>query len=317
MKVLTLIFFAIILFSSVNCSIAQDKMSIKFGKVTRADFNVKPPSIDSTPDAMVVADWGNTQIIGQTNAKYDGFNSQRNKVYVNTTLLKFTRKTRIKIINKNGLDAATVNIFLSNWANDTERVEGLKAYTYNLKGRRVVKTKLKSSNVISEIINPYLGSKRFTFPAVQDGSILEYSYTIESDISFNLKPWYFQSEYPCLWSEYKVSIPDVYKYLIKPQVYQSFFINKVDQTHGHFDYFYGSDTHGPYLQYDINASPQEMMNEMSNISAFSNQFSLAVVKENHTWVMKDIPAIKEESFSSTTMNNIEKLEFQFVAKYFP
>lgn len=57
MKVLTIAFFVTILFCSVNCSTAQDKMSIKFGRVTLADFNVKPPSTDSsTPNAMVVAD---------------------------------------------------------------------------------------------------------------------------------------------------------------------------------------------------------------------------------------------------------------------
>ncbi len=40
--------------------------------------------------------------------------------------------------------------------------------------------------------------KKFTFPNVKEGSIIEFEYTKMSDFLQNLEPWEFQGAYPRL-----------------------------------------------------------------------------------------------------------------------
>ncbi|MES2847499.1 MAG: hypothetical protein V4685_00465, partial [Bacteroidota bacterium] len=83
------------LFFFTNVS-AQDKLPIKFGKVKLEDFDVKSPLIDSSTNAVVVADVGNSEFIA-------------NRTDLSFSLL-FREQKRIKVITKNGFDAATVTI---------------------------------------------------------------------------------------------------------------------------------------------------------------------------------------------------------------
>ncbi len=49
-------------------------------------------------------------------------------------------------------------------------------------------------------------------PNVKEGSMVEYSYTIQSDFLFDLREWEFQNTIPVAWSEYRVTIPEYFKY---------------------------------------------------------------------------------------------------------
>jgi hypothetical protein len=59
--------------------------------------------------------------------------------------------------------------------------------------------------------------QRFTFPDMQVGSIIEYSYTVNSSWTSMLPPWRFQGHYPHLWSEYTVIVPDLFNYAVTIQ----------------------------------------------------------------------------------------------------
>ena len=74
---------------------AQDKLNIKFGKVSAEDFNLTNAVIDSSANAVVVADVGFSEFQGNTKSNFS---------------LRFKRQARIKILNKNGLEAANVEI---------------------------------------------------------------------------------------------------------------------------------------------------------------------------------------------------------------
>lgn len=52
----------------------------------------------------------------------------------------------------------------------------------------------------------------FTFPNVQDGSILEYSYTIVSPYFFDLDGWEFQHSLPTIYSKFKTDLPAHFRY---------------------------------------------------------------------------------------------------------
>ncbi len=94
---------------------AQDKLNIKFGKIAPADFVIKSPVVDSNANAVVIADIGNSTFEGTNNGTFS---------------LMFKRHKRIKIMNKNGFEAAKFEIFLySNGPSAEETVDQLKAVT--------------------------------------------------------------------------------------------------------------------------------------------------------------------------------------------
>ena len=74
---------------------AQDKLNIIFRKITSADFDLSKYKYDTSASAVIIADVGNTSFTG--NMK-------------NNFTLVFKRFTRIKILNKNGYDAAVREI---------------------------------------------------------------------------------------------------------------------------------------------------------------------------------------------------------------
>ncbi|HLG41708.1 MAG TPA: transglutaminase domain-containing protein, partial [Chitinophagaceae bacterium] len=174
-----------------------------------------------------------------------------------------------------------------------EELSSLKAITYNLENGKVTETKLESKSVFKDKLDKKHTLKKFTFPNIKEGSIIEYQYTLKSDFIFNLQPWEFQGEYPKLWSEYTVRMPEFLYYVTLSQGYQSFYIK--DQKGGSSN-FNISDSRG--------AGATER-----------DQFSASIT--DYRWVMKNVPALKEEGFTSTIRNHIAKIEFQLAETRLP
>ena len=188
--------------------------------------------------------------------------------------------------------------------NKEEKLEDLDAYTYNLENGKVVETKVPKSSVFTERSSKNWVIKKFTFPAIKEGSIVEFSLVIKSDFFFNLQPWTFQGKYPVLWSEYDAAMPDFYKFVTITQGYQPFFINKTSSTPHRFTFTErvqrGEST--------IGAPPT---------SSGSTSFNVDGMTDAHTWVMKDVPALKEEAFTTTVNNSVAKIEFQLSQVAYP
>jgi hypothetical protein len=251
---------------------AQDKVPVKFGKVEPADFEIKQ-AYDTGAAAVVIADVGESYFEGNSKGWFT---------------LVFKHKKRVKIINRNGFDIGDVQISLYSQGTDEERLQDLKAITYNLENGKVVETKLDNSSVFKEKINKNISIKKFTFPALKEGSIIELSYTIASDFLFNLQPWEFQGSYPRLWSEYNVRMPEFFNYVFLSQGYRPFHIKKQEPGYQSFTIIEsGSTAGGSSDRFDIRAN--------------TNEFK---------WVIKDVPALKEESFTSTLRNHIQRISFQ-------
>jgi hypothetical protein len=252
---------------SVN---AQEKSNAKFGKISPQDF-VLPEDADTTHGAVILADIGEAYFEG--NAK--GWFS-----------LLFKHFRRVKIINKNGFDAAKGEISLYTNGSGKEKVYGLKGYTYNIEGGKVVETKLDDESIFADKINKNFLEKKFTMPAVKEGSIIEYTYTTTSDFLFNLQPWSFQGTYPRLWSEYKVAIPQFFNYVFLANGYLQFTINERKDNFSTFSII------------------------EDNGTSRSDRFTISANVYENRWVIKNVPALKEEKFTSTLRNHISKIEFQ-------
>ena len=254
-------------------SYTQEKANVKFGDVTEKDFAKKVYSIDSNASAVVIADIGSSKIEGNSKGWFS---------------LVFKHYKRVHILNKNGYDIANVSEELYTNGSDEEQLEKLKAVTYNLENGKVVETKLDvKANVFKDNISKNWVVKKFTFPNVKEGSIIEFEYTKTSDFLENLEPWEFQSAYPRLWSEYNLSLPDFFGYVFITQGYKAYDIKDRKERKGIVSESFDSHT-GPGLR---------LYTLESNVA-------------DYRWVMKNVPALKEESYTSTINNHIAKIEFQ-------
>jgi Domain of Unknown Function with PDB structure (DUF3857)/Transglutaminase-like superfamily len=251
---------------------AQEKSKVKFGNVTEKDFASKLYPIDSNANAVVIADIGSSNIEGNNKAWFS---------------LVYRHFKRIHILNKNGYDIANVSISLYSDGEDEEQLDKLRAVTYNLENGKVVETKLDvKSNVFKDKISKNRVTKKFTFPNVKEGSIIEYEYIITSDFLTNLQPWEFQGAYPRLWSEYNLSVPAFLGYVFLTQGYKLYDIKNKEQ---HNESFQIADSRG---------------------AGATERFSFTAFVDDYRWVIKNVPALKEESYTSTIDNHISKIEFQ-------
>ncbi|HLZ87318.1 MAG TPA: DUF3857 domain-containing protein, partial [Puia sp.] len=257
---------------------AQDKMPVKFGKVTPQDFAVTAPGPDSAAGAIVIADFGTSSFEGNTQGWFS---------------LIYKHSCRIKILKREAFDAATITIPLYISGREVEKVESLRASTYNLEDGKVVETKLDDKSVFTNQLDKNHSEKKFSFPALKEGSIIEYTYTQVSPFLFNLQPWAFQREYPCLWSEYQAEMPNFFQYVTLGHGFVPFSINTNDTRNVAF-----------HVTIPGGADRNERYDFDDNVVT-------------HRWVMKNVPALKEEPFTTTVGNYMARLEFQLARYAFP
>ena len=250
---------------------AQEKPDVKFGKISPADFDLSNHSFDTSAGAVYISDIGSTVFDGGRNGWFT---------------ITYTRHVRIKILNKNGFDAASFIVQLYRNEDDEETLEKLKAATYNLEEGKVVTTKLEDRSVINDKLTENVHAKKFTLPAVREGSVIEVQYSIRSGFTENLQPWVFQGKYPRLWSEYTAAIPDVLGYIILTQGYRKFDIQTQQEQVKTF-----------WISKEIKAVGRNFTTLETGVMV-------------HRWVMKDVPPIEEERYITTLNNYIAKVEFQ-------
>lgn len=254
---------------------AQDKLPVKFGKVIPEDFNVTVAGPDSAAGAVVIADYGLSTFEPSNSGWFD---------------LVFKHSRRIKILRQNAFEAATIVIPLYVEGSQTEKLLSLHAATYTLENGKVVETRVEEKTVFTDQLSRHWVEKKFTFPALKEGAIIEYTYTQSSPFIFNLQPWSFQGEYPCLWSEYQVDMPNFFKYV----------------TLGH-----------GYANYDINTTDSRTMQFRLTIPGGAESDDHQTFEDlvvTHRWVMKNVSALKEEPFTTSLENYKARIEFQ-LAQY--
>lgn len=193
MKKLLLIIFIFIFLKSNG----QSGFSSSNYIVTGKDLETNTFEKDTTANALVIYEFGKSYIDKNT------FN------------LKFEFKQKLKILNRKGFDNAIITIYLYNNDKQKEKVSNIIATTHNLVNGDVEKIILNKNAVFEEKYNDNYTLVKFTLPSIQVGSVITYSYTLESPFIYKYKGWEFQDDIPKLYSEYQTSIPAIYEYNIK------------------------------------------------------------------------------------------------------
>lgn len=261
------------------CCTAQKKpttkvAAYKFEKIDATALSTKLYSLDSSAQAVMLADVVSTYINGNNKG---GFT------------LTFKRKARIHILSKSAYDEATIKIPLYTSGTSTETIDDIKGVTYNLDGATVTETKLTKENIFTEAYSRNIAVKKFTLPAVKEGSIVDFEYTVKSDFLFNLQPWTFQRSIPTLWSEYTLALPSFLDYVFLSQGFLPFTFHTQKETSAMFT----------------------MTDNRGTGSTERGSFTANVME--HRWGIENVPKLKEESYTSSLKNYYSKLEFQLAA----
>jgi hypothetical protein len=261
---------------------AQDKSKVQFGKVVPADFKLPlTPVIDSNTNAVILSEMGNVHFIGNKNSWFSHV---------------YKYQFRAKILNKKAFNLAKVSIHQYVDGDHKETVEDLAGTTYNLEDGKVVETHLEKNEIFDDKEEKHHFYKKFTLPAVREGSIIEYTYTLTSEFNFNLPIWNFQSvDYPSLWSEYSVEIPQTLSYVFVKQGVHNFVIDKNGTGH---------------QSYRLTKQSQGSLALTGGEDFFVNANTI-----KHQWAMKDIPAFHVENYLSSPRNYLDKIELQLSSIY--
>jgi transglutaminase-like putative cysteine protease len=231
---------------------------LKWGEVPLEQLKMTSYPPDSNASALILCDYGEVH-----------FDDEYNIVY--------TRHRRIKIFTKGGFEWGTHSVSYHT-KDRTQRVRDLEGMTITLRGDGTISTtELDDESVFEEDVTESWERVRFTLPALTEGCVVEYRYTIESESPHYMPDWEFQTSEPALWSEFRVKIPNVFGYAVLTQGYERFFVNESEVTKQSF------------------RSPRGL--EMVNVASAR-------------WVIKDVPAIREEPFMTTVDDYLAKVTFQ-------
>ncbi|MFN8356002.1 MAG: DUF3857 domain-containing protein [Spirosomataceae bacterium] len=272
MKISTILFsFISIVFSH---QLYGQTTSPTFGMVTKDDLSQSFFPKDSSANAVVIYDF--------CQSSFD--------FGLPTPHIIYERKVRIKIYKKSGLNYSNVIIPFRIESDDqgSEIVKNIKGRTYNLENGSIVTKDLDPSAVYEENTIDKTHKMKFSLPQVKEGSILEYSYTIDSGLWYFLRRWTFQKEIPVLWSEYNASIPRYFDFKITLLGYKELDEHKIEETQE-----FGL----PHLS--------------------DGQGSIKDTFVHHHFIMKNVPAIQKDDYMTTIEDYRCSIDFELARTNFP
>ncbi|MBM1106207.1 DUF3857 and transglutaminase domain-containing protein [Aurantibacter crassamenti] len=247
----------IILYSCVNFNITS-QMPNTFGQLTDKEKHLTTYDKDLDANAIFLYERGDNYF----------------KVVDNSIRLIKEYHVKIKILDEEGFDWGTVEIPLYHHGSSREKVSKIKAVTHNDNKQ----FNLLPSEIFTEEQSDRWIIKKFTFPKLQVGSILEYSYTIETPYAYNFEGWKFQASIPKIYSEFNAKIPGNWNY-------NRALIGK--------------------LKLDTNDS--QIKKDCFHIDGLAKSADCEVLK----YSMVDIPAFKEEKgFMLASKNYQSRIDFE-------
>jgi hypothetical protein len=258
---------------------------VRFGQPEAADFEASSFVADSGAAAVVLCDYGTSRFAspaGELRVVHD-------------------RVVRIKILKKAGYDYATVEVPLYHHDEATEKLSNLRGFTY-VRGAdgKIVKTKLNDAGVFVEKRTDRVSVQKFTLPAVQEGAVVEYAYTITSSMLSDYPGWTFQRDIPTRWSEYRLSFPMAYRYKM---IY-----------HGYVPMATSEESTGSVAllltqRAGFGAGPG------AGIDVGSTGISMNT--EQHRLVVRNAPAVRPEPYITTTDDYLTRITCELAGTQWP
>jgi Domain of Unknown Function with PDB structure (DUF3857)/Domain of Unknown Function with PDB structure (DUF3858) len=253
---------------------------VKFGEIIPQDFEPNYKTLDSNAQALILYHSGTATYESDNNTWF-------NVVY--------TYHKRIKLINKNAFDLATIEILLYKGVGAEDNIEKLEAATYVLENGVVTKTKVDKESIFKDKASKDYTIKKFTFPNLKEGCIIEYTYRIISPRTNYLRGFYFQDKYPVIRSEYSVDVPQLFNFIFLTGGYYD--LKPVEVKSSSHNYYISNSSYNPY--------------------GYTSRFTYNATNVFSKWVLSNLPPLVKENFTTTLNNHTAKIEFQLSTLNFP
>ncbi len=238
---------------------AQISLIHTFGEPLKEEFALTNYSLDPEAAGIVLYERGNYTV-------------EESDRYIK--LIKEVHR-KIKVFDAKNFKYADIEIPYYRQGELQENVTKFAAVTHT----GSTKTYVLESAIFDVDENPYWALKKFTFPNVQDGSILEYTYRVETPYFGLLGGWSFMNKIPTVYSELHTEIPGNFTY--NRTLYGN---RKLDLEHA----------------------------EIKESCFHLPGFKVPGDCESATYVMKNIPAFKEEEYMLAAENYMPALKYELV-----
>lgn len=241
--------------------------TIIFGEIDRHEIEMKFYDKDSTTDALVLYNYGQTS-----------FELKSGMIYTH-----FVYHTRIKIFRKSALDLGTISEqLIKNGYKEEQIISDIKGFTYNLENGEIRKDILSKESIFMEKPVGSIQDIKITMPNVKEGSVIDYTYTIDTPFSITGSPatWTFQGERPVAWSIYEITIPSYFNFKMLMSGYLSLAANQSKE-----------------IEVSLNSY---------NTKALFQRF-----------VVKDAPAFRNEAYITNVGDYLSKIDFELSSIAWP
>ena len=253
LPIITLIFLSLLI--STLLSAQNKEFNYAWGEIEQEQLEMLQYDKDTSANSV--------GLLNYSKVYYDDYNERTRGTF-------YKYHIRIKVLDKSKFDAADVKL-LSTYYSD---IQSVKAQTINWDGTQKVVHEVK--DIFEKELAENVKSHSFSFPNIQNGSILEYQYVVFSLGYKVLKTFHFQNERPNLWSEYHVAVPEGKSYAVLLQ---------------------GAEK-------PVDKGSQDFENKTVPFESIE-----------YYWIYKDVPSMKTESYTTTIENYISKIRLQLEEEY--
>ena len=253
----SLLFWVFLTLYSLTVSYSQSRVLYEFGKPSTDELAMKFYEKDSTAAMVVLHDQGVFE-----------YRLIKDQLKLVKTIYK-----KIKVFDIENFDRMIDNIPLLTSNEDSEQLTGFQGFIHN----NTLRKPLTEQELLPSYEEGIGKSVRLLVPHIENGSIIEYSYTILSPFLFNLQGWNFQDEIPKLYSE-----------LIFKNPVGINFNNSI----------YGKEE----LYLHIADWRKDCLQTMANTNIFRCPIYL--------YAMKDVPAFRTEEHMLSPKNYLARIEFE-------
>ncbi|MGN6396399.1 MAG: DUF3857 domain-containing protein [Mucilaginibacter sp.] len=191
-------------FTAAN--IQKPPATMPFGKVGREDLEMKVCDFEPEANAEILFDKGEVSF---------------------SSGLIFERHVRIKIFNDKGKNYGNFKIeYLG--VSEIQKITSVDAETINLNGDKQEVFKADKKDFYKQHADRDYYTLTFSLPNVQAGSVLDIRYTLFSQSLYAFPNWYFQTDIPTRYSEFRASVPNYFYFKHLEHVTQPYLVNTDD-----------------------------------------------------------------------------------------
>lgn len=257
---------------------------IKFGKVSEEEVKEEQHPIENDAEAAILH---KSEFVNFDYNYDEGWYIQKEVHY------------RIKIYSKEGFSRATLPISLYKTNQGSEKISGIKGYTFNMIDGELVSEKLKKDGIFEEEVNDYRDKVTITMPEVKEGSVLDIEYKILSPLFWYLDEFTFQYGIPVNSVNVTLKVPE---YFIFQRYSKGFYPMRFDQR---------SSNRKINVTYRTNDQTRFTGRVKSSTGVLE-------FKENiYDISAQNLPSMEEEDFTDNINNYRSAIKFELSSTQFP